>query len=197
MSNHGWLWSQTTLLRRLRKRRSQGNGWNLCEPGRNLCSVGRLVPHDATSKGHLSHYQLRCTAKAQTRSYSHQYIPWRAGGGARCCRRYSFRCHWRARYGRVRKGKVKVVCAIQFKRLQNLMHRTYQQEQEYFFQDWSAKPIKDQDLQALMGNNNVVLTAHQAFFTNEAIDKIVETTLENIRLFHQEKKTLSTHPNSV
>lgn len=48
-----------------------------------------------------------------------------------------------------------------------------------------------------MGNNNVVLTAHQAFFTNEAIDKIVETTLENIRLFHQEKKTLSTHPNSV
>lgn len=57
----------------------------------------------------------------------------------------------------------------------------FENEQEYFFQDWSAKAIEDTDLTSLLGNNKVVLTAHQAFFTQEAVDKIVGTTLENIK----------------
>ena len=60
----------------------------------------------------------------------------------------------------------------------------------------TAKQIKDADLEALMGNNNVVMTAHQAFFTNEAVDKIVSTTIENLRSFHQDKLTMNDHPNS-
>ena len=55
----------------------------------------------------------------------------------------------------------------------------YENEGEYFFQDWSAKNIEDSTLVSLLGNNKVVMTAHQAFFTREAIEKIVSTTIEN------------------
>ena len=71
----------------------------------------------------------------------------------------------------------------------------YENEQEYFFQDWSAKHMADQDLIALLGNNNVVLTAHQAFFTKEAVNQIVQTTLANLKDF-SEGKTGQDHPNN-
>lgn len=71
----------------------------------------------------------------------------------------------------------------------------YENEQDYFFQDWSARQVQDPDLAALLGNNNVVLTAHQAFFTKEAVDKIVSTTLENIRDYHA-GLTGTNHPNN-
>ena len=57
----------------------------------------------------------------------------------------------------------------------------YEFEELYFFQDYSARRIEDPDLVALIGEQNVVLTAHQAFFTKEAVDKIVSTTLMNLR----------------
>ena len=71
----------------------------------------------------------------------------------------------------------------------------YENEADYFFRDWSARSIPDPDLVALMGNNNVVLTAHQAFFTREAVDKIVSTTLENLRDYAAGKHGLD-HPNN-
>jgi len=71
----------------------------------------------------------------------------------------------------------------------------YENEQEYFFQDWSARNIQDPDLVALLGSANVVLTAHQAFFTKEAVDKIVSTTIDNINAF-QQGKTGQEHPNN-
>jgi D-lactate dehydrogenase len=71
----------------------------------------------------------------------------------------------------------------------------YEHEQDYFFQDWSARNVKDPDLVALLGHNNVILTAHQAFFTKEAVDKIVSTTLDNIRDFKY-GMTSYLHPNS-
>jgi D-lactate dehydrogenase len=71
----------------------------------------------------------------------------------------------------------------------------YEHEQAYFFQDWSARHIKDPDLLALIGENNVVMTAHQAFFTKEAVDKIVETTLDNLCDFAN-GLTGQKHPNN-
>ena len=71
----------------------------------------------------------------------------------------------------------------------------YENEADYFFQDWSARQIPDADLVSLLGNNNVVLTAHQAFFTKEAVDKIVSTTLENLRDYAHGKAGLN-HPNN-
>lgn len=71
----------------------------------------------------------------------------------------------------------------------------YENEADYFFQDWSARNIDDPDLVALLGNNKVVLTAHQAFFTQEAVNKIVSTTLENLRDYAA-GKTGFDHPNN-
>lgn len=55
----------------------------------------------------------------------------------------------------------------------------YENEGDYFFRDWSGKAVQDSTLTTLLGSNRVVMTAHQAFFTREAIDKIVSTTIEN------------------
>jgi len=71
----------------------------------------------------------------------------------------------------------------------------YEFESEYFFQDWSAKSVQDPTLVALLADNRVLLTAHQAFFTQEAVNGIVNTTLENIKLF-SEGKTMYDHPNN-
>ena len=71
----------------------------------------------------------------------------------------------------------------------------FENEAEYFFRDWSAKNIEDPELTALLGNNKVVLTAHQAFFTKEAIDKIVGTTLSNLCDWKGGKKGTD-HPNT-
>ncbi|CAB9513165.1 hydroxyacid dehydrogenase homolog [Seminavis robusta] len=71
----------------------------------------------------------------------------------------------------------------------------YENEQEYFFQDWSAKRIQDPDLTALLGEPGVVMTAHQAFFTKEAVNKITQTTMENLRDFKLGKREFD-HPNN-
>ena len=71
----------------------------------------------------------------------------------------------------------------------------YENESDYFFQDWSASQIEDPDLRALLGEHNVILTAHQAFFTKEAVDKIVSTTLENLRDYKKGLRMMD-HPNN-
>lgn len=57
----------------------------------------------------------------------------------------------------------------------------YEQEEKLFFHDHSEDIIEDDVIQRLMGFPNVLVTAHQAFFTREAMDEIAETTLHNIR----------------
>jgi D-lactate dehydrogenase len=71
----------------------------------------------------------------------------------------------------------------------------YENEGDYFFQDWSARSIPDPTLVALLGSNNVLLTAHQAFFTQEAVDAIVSVTIDNLKLF-KDGKTMYDHPNN-
>lgn len=59
----------------------------------------------------------------------------------------------------------------------------YENEGAYFFRDWSGAAIEDGALVTLLGSHRVVMTPHQAFFTKDAIDKIVATTLENFGNF--------------
>lgn len=59
----------------------------------------------------------------------------------------------------------------------------YEEEEEVFFEDWSAGGIEDDVLARLTTFPNVIVTAHQAFFTAEAMRNIAETTLENARRF--------------
>ncbi|MBC5836402.1 2-hydroxyacid dehydrogenase [Flavobacterium muglaense] len=56
----------------------------------------------------------------------------------------------------------------------------YEQEEKLFFRDLSDDIIQDDEIQRLMSFPNVLVTAHQAFFTNEALTQIALTTLGNI-----------------
>ena len=64
----------------------------------------------------------------------------------------------------------------------------YEEESDYFFEDFSNKVITDDVLARLLSFNNVMVTSHQGFFTQEALQSIATTTLENIRDFFVEKK---------
>jgi D-lactate dehydrogenase len=61
----------------------------------------------------------------------------------------------------------------------------YEQEDELFFQDLSDSIIQDDTFQLLQSFPNVVITAHQAFFTRNAMKNIAETTIANIADFEQ------------
>ena len=56
----------------------------------------------------------------------------------------------------------------------------YENERDYFFEDESGTVLEDDILARLLTFNNVVVTSHQAFLTEEALNNIVETTLNNI-----------------
>ena len=59
----------------------------------------------------------------------------------------------------------------------------YEDEGSLFFQDLSDTIIQDDAFQLLQSFPNVVITAHQAFFTKEALINIADTTLSNINNF--------------
>jgi len=57
----------------------------------------------------------------------------------------------------------------------------YEEESEYFYEDKSDKIIDDDVLARLLSFNNVIVTSHQAFFTQEALANIASTTLQNMQ----------------
>jgi D-lactate dehydrogenase len=59
----------------------------------------------------------------------------------------------------------------------------YEGEEELFFQDLSLKIIQDDVFQRLLTFPNVLVTGHQAFFTQEALTEIATTTISNISDF--------------
>ena len=56
----------------------------------------------------------------------------------------------------------------------------YEEEAELFFEDRSDQPLQDDVLARLLTFPNVIVTAHQAFLTREALAAIAGTTLDNI-----------------
>lgn len=64
----------------------------------------------------------------------------------------------------------------------------YEEEGAYFYEDCSDNVLSDDVLARLLSFNNVILTSHQAFFTQEAMSNIAETTLENISDFFDKKE---------
>ncbi|WP_263141225.1 2-hydroxyacid dehydrogenase [Pseudomonas sp. RIT-PI-AD] len=56
----------------------------------------------------------------------------------------------------------------------------YEEEAQLFFQDRSDLPLQDDVLARLLTFPNVVVTAHQAFLTQEALEAIAATTLNNV-----------------
>lgn len=57
----------------------------------------------------------------------------------------------------------------------------YEQEEKLFFRDLSSNIIQDDVLTRLSGFPNVLITAHQGFFTREALTQIALVTLQNVK----------------
>jgi D-lactate dehydrogenase len=78
-----------------------------------------------------------------------------------------------------------VIKSIKTGRIGYLGIDVYEEEEALFFQDLSDTIIQDDTFQLLQAFPNVLITAHQAFFTRNALQSIAETTLANITDFAQ------------
>jgi D-lactate dehydrogenase len=68
----------------------------------------------------------------------------------------------------------------------------YEEEEDLFFEDLSTSIIQDDVFMRLLTFPNVLITAHQAFLTAEALGNIAETTLNNITAFERKSGELFT-----
>ena len=53
----------------------------------------------------------------------------------------------------------------------------YEEEEGYFFEDFSNEILVDDELSRLLTFPNVLITSYQGFFTREAIEEIARATL--------------------
>ena len=59
----------------------------------------------------------------------------------------------------------------------------YEEEEGLFFEDHSGEVLQDDELSRLLTFPNVLVTAHQAFFTHEALSEIARVTTGNLFSF--------------
>ena len=64
----------------------------------------------------------------------------------------------------------------------------YEEEGAYFYEDHSDAVMTDDVLARLLSFNNVIVTSHQAFFTQEAMENIANTTMNSISDFFAGKE---------
>ncbi len=69
----------------------------------------------------------------------------------------------------------------------------YEEESELFFEDNSGHILEDDTLARLISMPNVIVTSHQAFLTEDALENIAETTVANIVSFFEKGEC----PNEV
>jgi D-lactate dehydrogenase len=73
-----------------------------------------------------------------------------------------------------------VVEGLKSGRIGSLALDVYEEEGDLFFEDRSDEIIDDDVFARLLTFPNVLITAHQAFLTREALSAIAETTLDNV-----------------
>lgn len=61
----------------------------------------------------------------------------------------------------------------------------YEEESDIFFEDNSGHIMEDDTLARLISMPNVIVTSHQAFLTEEALENIAETTVNNLVSFFE------------
>lgn len=61
----------------------------------------------------------------------------------------------------------------------------YEEEEELFFEDKTFEILTDDVFARLTTFPNVVITGHQAYFTQEAVARIAQTTLENVTAYEK------------
>jgi D-lactate dehydrogenase len=70
--------------------------------------------------------------------------------------------------------------ALKSGRLGGVALDVYEEEEGVFFEDLSGQILHDDELARLLTFPNVLITAHQAFLTQEALAEIARVTVENI-----------------
>lgn len=67
----------------------------------------------------------------------------------------------------------------------------YEEENGIFYEDFSGEIMNDDVFALLVSMPNVIITSHQAFLTNEALQNIAETTIQNIQDFFNNKELVN------
>jgi D-lactate dehydrogenase len=75
------------------------------------------------------------------------------------------------------------VDALKAGRIGHLGLDVYEEESDLFFEDLSDQVLQDDTFARLLSFPNVLITGHQAFFTETALTTIAEVTLDNVSKF--------------
>jgi len=73
-----------------------------------------------------------------------------------------------------------LIKALKSGRLGGVALDVYEEEEGIFFEDHSGEVLQDDELSRLLTFPNVLITAHQAFLTHEALSEIARVTTANI-----------------
>jgi D-lactate dehydrogenase len=73
-----------------------------------------------------------------------------------------------------------LIAALKSGRLGGVGLDVYEEEEGVFFEDLSGEILQDDELARLLTFPNVLITAHQAFLTREALDDIARVTVGNL-----------------
>lgn len=84
-----------------------------------------------------------------------------------------------------------VVAGLKSGKIGSLGIDVYEQEEKLFFKDLSETIIEDDVIARLSSFPNVLVTAHQGFFTHEALREIAETTLSNLQRFFDHQPAIN------
>ena len=76
-----------------------------------------------------------------------------------------------------------LIGALKSGRLGGVALDVYEEEEGIFFEDLSGQVLQDDELARLLTFPNVLITAHQAFLTREALSDIARTTVTNLEAF--------------
>ena len=73
-----------------------------------------------------------------------------------------------------------LISAIKSKQISGACLDVYEEESNIFFKDYSSEILDDDVLLELIAMPNVIVTSHQAYLTNEALNNIASTTMSNL-----------------
>lgn len=78
-----------------------------------------------------------------------------------------------------------LIDAIKAKTVSAACLDVYEEESDIFFEDNSGHIMQDDNLARLLSMPNVLITSHQAYLTEDALDNIAQVTTQNISDFFE------------
>src|SRR6186713_1314634 len=84
-----------------------------------------------------------------------------------------------------------LIVALKCGRLGGVALDVYEEEEGVFFEDLSGRILQDDELARLLTFPNVLITAHQAFLTHEALGEIARVTVTNLVAFGNNQPLLA------